>query len=259
MSITITTGIQKGGASKTSTAGIITHFLSEEGKRVLTCDLDCQGNLTELMSGMPASEFNERTVLQAIIENDATKYVYKVSDRIDLLPADNLLAMLPRHLYQKFGFSDISIYTQLRAILEPIKEKYDYIIIDTPPALSEHTVNALVASDFVVVLYESSQWCYSAIPNFMGTVELARQLNPSIQVAGILRTLNDIRRFDSKSFNEMIEEEYPELVFQTMIKRKAATGRISLYGFENNSELAEAIDQYKPFYQELMERVHVKV
>lgn len=255
MAVTITMGVQKGGCSKTSTCGIVIHLLAKEGNRVLAVDMDCQGNLTELLSGKPTIEFDKKTVLQALAKKDASSYLYNVSDQVDLLPADNLLAMLPRQLYMEFGFHDSAIYEQLALILKPLQDQYDFIIIDTPPALSEHTVNALVASDYVVVMYESSQWCYSAIPNFMGTVELAKKINENITVAGILRTLNDVRRYDAKAFNEMIVEEYPELVFDTVIKRKAATGRISLYGFENNAELTEAIDQYLPFYQELKKRV----
>lgn len=256
MATTISFGIQKGGCSKTTTSGILVHLLSKEGKKVLSVDMDSQGNLTEFLTGKPCMDFEKRTILEAIIEKNAEKFIYHINDHVDLIPADNLLAMLPRHLYKEFGFNDISIYLQIKDILEPLKDRYDYIIIDTPPALSEHTINSLVASDYVIVMYESSQWCYSAIPNFMGSVELAKQMNPSLKVAGLLRTLNDARRYDAKEFNELIEEEYPEITFDTVIRRKAATGRLSLLGFSENKELSEAIDQFLPFYEELKARVN---
>lgn len=255
MAITISLGIQKGGCSKTSTSGILIHFLNRDGKKVLAIDMDSQGNLTELLTSKPCMDFEKQTILEAMIEKDPEKYIYRISDQLDLLPSNNLLAMLPRHLYQEFGFNNAAIYLQLTELLQPLKEKYDYIIIDTPPALSEHTLNALAASDFVIVMYESSQWCYSAIPNFMGSVEVAKNLNPDLRIAGILRTLNDVRRYDSKEFNEMIQEEYPELVFDTIIRRKASTGRLPIFGFEGNKELQDAIDQFVPFYKELLHRV----
>jgi chromosome partitioning protein len=255
MALTISLGIQKGGCSKTSTSGILIHFLNKDGKKVLAIDMDSQGNLTELLTSKPCMDFEKQTILEAMIEKDAKKYIYRVSDKLDLIPSNNLLAMLPRHLYQEFGFNNAAIYTQLNELLAPIKDNYDYIIIDTPPALSEHTINALVASEFVIVMYESSQWCYSAIPNFMGSVELAKNLNPKLKIAGILRTLNDVRRYDSKEFNEMIQEEYPEMVFETIIRRKASTGRLPIFGFEGNKELQDAVNQFAPFYEELLNRV----
>jgi chromosome partitioning protein len=253
--LTISLGIQKGGCSKTSTSGILIHLMNNDGKKVLAIDMDSQGNLTELLTSRPCMDFEKQTILEAITEKDPERYIYRVSDKLDLLPANNLLAMLPRHLYQEFGFNNAAIYFQLSELLKPLKDKYDFIIIDTPPALSEHTLNALVASDFVIVMYESSQWCYSAIPNFMGSVEVAKNLNPNLRIAGILRTLNDVRRYDAKEFNEMIQEEYPELVFETIIRRKAATGRLPIFGFEENKELTDAIDQFVPFYKELLKRV----
>lgn len=256
MAITVSFGIQKGGASKTTTAGIFTYLLARDGMRVLACDMDCQGNLTELITGVTANEFHERTVLEAIQEKDAERFIYRVNDSIDILPANNLLSLLPRYLYQTFGFHDPNIYNVLSDILGPIRDRYDWVVIDTPPALSEATMNSLVASDYVVVMFESSQWCYSAIPNFLESVLLAQKLNPRLQVAGILRTLNDVRRADAKAFNDLIGEEYPDLVFETIIRRKAATGRLAINGFDpENKELLDGIEQYEAFYKEMMARV----
>ncbi|WP_126430066.1 ParA family protein [Brevibacillus marinus] len=255
MATSICFGIQKGGCSKTTTAGIVSYMFAENS-RVLAVDMDCQGNLTELLTKKAASEFVDNTILEALRDSDAEKYIFRVNDRLDVLPANNLLAILPRTLYEKFGLRSRSVYLQLRKILQPLQDRYDYIIIDTPPALSEHTMNALVASDYVVVMYESSAWCYSAVPNFIDSVSVAKQLNPQLKIAGILRTLNDVRRYDSKAFNDLIAEEYPDLVFQTIIRRKAATGRLSYYGFtDENNEIDEAIDQFKDFFKELNERV----
>jgi chromosome partitioning protein len=75
------------------------------------------------------------------------------------------------------------------------------------------------------------------------------------KVIGILRNLNDVRRNDEKAFNEMIEEDYPNYVFKTVITRKASVGRLSLYGFNENSELKKVLEPYRSFYKELIERV----
>ncbi|SFV03945.1 ParA family protein [Alicyclobacillus macrosporangiidus] len=256
MATKISFGIQKGGCSKTTTSGIFIHQLVTRDFRGLAIDMDSQGNLTELLTNQSANEFADRSVLEAIRDENIHPYIYKITDKLHILPANNLLATLPRLLYQKYGFHSNRVYTILRDLLREVEDEYDYIIIDTPPALSEHTVQALVASDWVVVMFECSQWCFSAIPNFMDSVEVARKLNPHLQVAGIVRTLNDIRRSDNKEFNELIAETYPDLVFETIIRRKAATGRLPIYGLgEANPEMAEALAQYESLFEEVMRRV----
>lgn len=81
-----------------------------------------------------------------------------------------------------------------------VKDEYDYILIDTPPSLSEQTSNALIASDYVIILYEGSKFCYSAVPNFMDTVDFATNKKGKLKVLGILLTLLDKRRTDVKLF-----------------------------------------------------------
>lgn len=255
-------GIQKGGCGKSTTTGILSYLLKEDGYRVLAIDMDSQGNLTELLSERPSNEFVEKSVLEAMQRNDVKNYIVPITDNLDLLPANNFLATLPRWIYTgKTYLGENLPYTGspslvLDTALEQVRSDYDFIVIDTPPSLSEQTTNALCASEYVVVLFESSNWCYSAIPNFMDSVVSAREFGKrGTKVLGILRTLNDIRRNDSRAFNEMIGEDYPNEVFKTIITRKAPVGRLALYGFNTNPELKQALEQYISFYKELIERV----
>src|SRR5699024_9988987 len=118
------------------------------------------------------------------------------------------------------------------------------------------TTNALAASDYVIVLYECSKFCYSAIANFIETIELIQNsVKTNLVNLGILRTLSDNRRKDAHFFNQVIEKEYPELVFDTIITRKASTGRLALRGFDKNFELNQAISQYVDFYDEIIQRI----
>lgn len=261
----ITFGIQKGGCGKSTTTGILAYLFAEDGYRVLAIDMDSQGNLTELLSEQPSNEFMGKSVLEAMQQNDIKNYVVPIRKNLDLLPSTNFLATLPRWIYTGKTYEGKSLPFKgnpsliLDAALEPVRADYDFIVIDTPPALSEQTTNALCASEYVIVLFESSNWCYSAIPNFMDSVESARDYGKrDTKVLGILRTLNDVRRSDAKAFNDLIAEDYPDDVFQTMITRKAQTGRLALYGFNDNTELKPALGQYRDFYKELMERVQSK-
>lgn len=259
MSKTITFGIQKGGSSKTTTSGIVCHLLSNEGYKVLAVDMDSQGNLTDLLSQREIEFFEGRTILEAFKEGNAAKYIYEVSENLHLLPADDFLATLPKFLYREYERKlnkDPNFI--LKQLLEQVKDQYDVIIIDTPPSLSEPMINALCASDEVVILCESSKWAFTAIERFLETaIHAQMNFNSKLHITGILRNLIDSRRTDSKAFSELIGDNYSDLVFNKIIKRKAQTGRISLNGFEDNPELKSAIEEYLPFYEELKQRVGI--
>lgn len=262
MAITITMGIQKGGCGKSTTTGVLSYLLSKDKYRVLAIDMDSQGNLSELLSGRSSNEFVEASILEAMQEQNAERYIVPITDNFDLLPANNFLATFSRWIYTSRTYKGEVVKAGknpsliLDELLEQVRDKYDFILIDTPPALSEQTTNALCASDFVIVLYEASNWCYSAVPNFMDSVKVAEEYGKrDTKVVGILRNMSDGRRNDAKAFNELIAEDYPEHVFKTVITRKASVGRLALYGFEENSELTKALEQYKSFYGELMDRV----
>lgn len=264
----ITFGLQKGGVSKSTTTGIMAHLLSQdkENYKVLAVDFDSQGNLTEFLTSQPANNFFDHSIFEAIAYKDPKKYIYKIDDNLDILPANNFLASYPKWIYTNIMPStekgqikvkyDGVASNQLKLTLDMIKDDYDYIVIDTPPALSEQTTNALIASDYVVVLYEASKYCYSAVPNFMETVEHI-QGSMDLEILGILRTLNDRRRKDVHFFNKLIKNDYPELIFDTVITRKASTGRLPLNGFVDNPELEDAISQFRGFYKEALERMEV--
>lgn len=259
MAKVLTFSIQKGGVSKTTTTGIVAYLMAKEGHRVLVVDMDSQGNVTNLLTQMEQEEYEGRSILEAFEEGNAAPYIVETPLNIDVLPADDFLAVFAKWLYSEYIKTGKPQALALYELLKPLQEKYDYILIDTPPSLSEQTTNAVCASDFVVILAESSKWAFTAIKRFVNTVEHAKQnLNPGLEIAGILRSMTDSRRYDSKVFVELIAKEYPDQVFETVIKRKAATGRLAVEGFENNKELKEALDMYQDFYQELKNRIGVE-
>jgi len=265
----ITFGLQKGGVSKTTTTGIMSYLFSNDQQKVLALDFDSQGNLTELLTNEPANNFINKSVFEAIAfrkYKSPKDFIQNVNENLDILPANNLLASYPKWLYtkqmpsveEKINYKGSAV-KQLYLMLEEVKDDYDYIFIDTPPALSEQTTNALAASDFVIILYECSKFCYSAIGNFMDTVDLIKStVKKDLKNLGISRTLSDNRRKDAHFFNKVIEQDYPGLVFDTIINRKATTGRLPLQGFERNKELDDALSQYQDLYKEILQRIQEK-
>lgn len=252
----ISFGIQKGGSSKTTTSGVIAHLLSKQHK-VLAVDMDSQGNLTEFLTKRDVVEFRGSTVLEAMQEQDAAPYIYKVTDSLHLLAAEDLLATFSRWLYSEYraeAKNDRALL--LSRTLDSVKDRYDYIIIDTPPALGDQTINSLAASDHVVAMFEASIFCYSALGRFLETCWNVRErVNPNMAVAGILRGLIDSRRTDNKALISQVRDVYGEMCFDTVLTRTAAAGRLAMTGFEDNKELERATAQYEIFLEELMKRV----
>jgi chromosome partitioning protein len=252
----ITFGISKGGSSKSTSSGITAYLLSEK-ERVLAIDMDGQGNLTSFLTGEYdiCNVFEERTVLEAIMNNDARPYIIKIKENLDLLPSNDFLATLPRRMFER-GLKLDALQEALKSVIED----YDWIIIDTPPSLSEQTVMPLStyskAGSYVVVMFDGSMFSYYAIPKFLEIIEGARErYNPTLKTAGILFSLVDSRSKENDVMREAIDEDYPNLKFDTVIRRKAATRRLAISGFEGNRELKTALEFYIPFVQELKERV----
>ena len=252
VAIVISFGIQKGGSSKTTTSGVVSYLLARD-KKVLAIDMDSQGNLTEFLSRRGVESFSGQTVLEAMKDGDVTDYIFEISGNLHLVPSDDLLATFSRWLYNEYRDNKV---LALKETLKPVMDIYDYIIIDTPPALGDLTINSLAASDRVVALFEASIFCYGALGRFLETCWHVREkVNPNLAVAGILRGLIDARRTDNKALISQVAETYGELCFETILTRNAAAGRLPLVGFENNNELGRAVGQYEHFVKELLDRV----
>lgn len=248
----ITYSLQKGGVGKTTSCGISAFLLSEMGYKVLAIDMDSQGNLTQLVSGYDDLEpFYEQTIKEALEYGDVNSFIKIASDNLHYVAADDYLVLITDYK----GPTPKS--TLLRKAIDKVKEEYDFIVIDTPPNLSIQTVNALIASDYVVILFETAKFSYNAIPRFMDSIIGARDNgNPDLKVAGILATLSDARRNDNKELLQLINEEYGDLVFKSIIPRRAAIGRLSVYGFFDNPEIRQATEAHKDFVKELLTRVN---
>lgn len=151
----------------------------------------------------------------------------------------------------------------LQKDFEPVMNDYDGIIIDTPPALSEQTVMPLStyseAGSRAVVMFDGSMFAYYAIPKFLEIIEGAKErYNPALQTAGLLFSLIDARAKENEVMEESIDEDSPGLKFNSIIRRKAATRRLAISGFEGNAELKKALEYYIPFVEELKELVQQK-
>lgn len=257
MGISIAFGIQKGGVGKTTTSAITSYLLSREGTKVLAVDFDSQGNLTQFLSMRNIYDFAHQTVYEAVKEQDARPYIHSISENLHLLPAEDFLSGFPAWLRTEYRGKG-NLNTVLRETLAVVKDEYDYIIIDLPPNLGDHTINGLTAADYVVVMLQSEKFCYDAVDRYLEFLidGIKTKTNPDIVLAGILASMSDSRTALDQSILEQAREEYEDLMFEAVIKRRSRIKEYTVAGLQDHTKAdKEALDQYYEFIRELKERV----
>ena len=253
MAITISIGLQKGGVGKTTTTGVVSYILSKKYK-VLAVDFDSQGNLTQLLSQRPLARFEDQTVLEAIKEGDPKPYIYPIRDNLDLLPADDYLSSLTNFLYQEY---EGARNRALANTLDKIYDDYDFILIDLPPNLGEHTVNGIVASNYVLAIMQSEPFSFDALRRYIETIEFIKEkVRNDLVFLGILATMADTRTVIDETIIDKARKRYGDLVFDTIIKRRSRLKEFSITGIqEDTKQDIEALKPYVSFVKELLLRV----
>lgn len=254
MAKVISFGIQKGGSGKSSSTGITAYLLAKK-YRILAVDFDSQGNLTQLLSLKSLQEFEGKTVLEAVQEEDPRPYIYPVTDFLHLLPADDFLSIFGREVIPKYNKGNPSEI--LRNTLKVVQDDYDFILCDLPPNLGDQTINGLYAADYVVVMMQAAPFCYDALHRFLEMVKFIQEReHPDIKVAGILPTMVVSRAVIDEGILVQVTQEFNDLVFNTVIKRRQRIQDFSASGItEATKEDREALAPYKAFVKELLNRV----
>lgn len=217
---------------KTTTAINLTAALAAADRRVLLVDGDPQGNATSGL-GVAVGE-NMPTVYDVIlgVVPAAEALVRGVHlTTLDLLPASTDLAGAEVELVTEEGRE-----TRLASALQPLRGHYDYIIVDCPPSLGLLTINMLAAADLILIPLQCEYFALEGLSQLLRTVEMVReQLNPTLEIGGVLLTMYDSRLNLSKQVAEDAREHFRDLVFQAVIPR--------------NIRLAEAPSFGKPILQ----------
>jgi len=207
---------QKGGVGKTTTAINLSVGLSELGKRVLVIDLDPQANLT-MGLGVDYPDELDYTIANVMLSKEKIKkqdYVKKY-DKLDFIPASIELVELEDKLGTAIGRE-----SYLADFLSEFKEDYDYCIIDCLPSLNILTVNALCASDEVIIPVQSQYFSVKGLELLLNTIATIKaKINKDLQIAGVLFTMLDGRSTFQKSAAEIVKVKYGERlnVFETYI------------------------------------------
>jgi chromosome partitioning protein len=203
---------QKGGVAKTTTTLNLGVAFQELGHRVLAVDLDPQGNLT-MSQGMDPDTV-DRSMFDVLVHSLPIKDVIHQAE-VDIAVSSIDLAGAELALSSMIGRE-----RALQKALLPIRNEYDYILIDTPPSLGLLTINALTASDHVIVPVQCEYLSLRGLVQLEGTLQMIREnLNPSVEIRGILPTMFDGRTLHAKEAVEMLKENFGNLVFDTKIKK----------------------------------------
>jgi chromosome partitioning protein len=240
---------QKGGVGKTTTTVNLSACLAVKGQRVLTVDIDPQGNTT---SGLGIDKTDVQASIYDVIINDLPLQETALKTKIDTLflsPSNIHLAGAEVELV-----SVISREMRLKSAIAEVKGLYDYILIDCPPSLGLLTVNALTAADTILVPIQCEYYALEGLSQLMNTVRIVQKhLNPALKVEGVVLTMFDARTNLSIQVVEEVKKYFGNQVYRTIIPRNVRLSEAPSFGlpiilYDERSKGAES-------YMELAEEV----
>jgi chromosome partitioning protein len=203
---------QKGGVAKTTTTLNLAVAFAEAGKRVLAIDMDPQGNLTMSQGIDPDSV--EKSMYDVLVHHISIREVIRKRE-VDVACASIDLAGAEIAMSTQIGRE-----RSLEKALRPVLEDYDFVCIDTPPSLGLLTINALTAADKVIVPVQCEYLSMRGLIQLQNTLSMIREeLNPDVEIEGILPTLVDSRTVHAKEAIEILEENFGDRVFATRIRK----------------------------------------
>ncbi|MDR1839015.1 MAG: ParA family protein [Treponema sp.] len=204
---------QKGGVGKTTSAINIGAFLAEAGKTVLLVDFDAQGNLSSGIGAKPPKPGIYELLSGAATVEQATRKTAVTN--LEVIPANRELSGAAVELIEE---KERNYF--LRKALAPIKNSYDYILIDCPPSLGQLTMNGLAAADLMLIPMQCEYFAMEGLQELLHTTKLIQKsLNPSLKVGGIFFTMYDPRTRLANDVIKLISANYKDKVFNTIIPR----------------------------------------
>jgi chromosome partitioning protein len=238
---------QKGGVAKTTTTLNLAAAFAEQGHRVLCVDMDPQGNLT--MSQGIDPDTLEQSMFDVLVYDISIREVIRRRE-IDVACASIDLAGAEIAMSTKIGRE-----RSLSKALHPVSEDYDWIFIDTPPSLGLLTVNALTAADQVIVPVQCEYLSMRGLLQLQNTLSMIREnLNPEVQIAGILPTMVDTRTLHAKEALEILEENFGDRVFGARIRKTVRFAEAPVKGMSvlKYDPKGTAADAYRQLAKEVL-------
>ncbi len=226
----VTVANNKGGVAKTTTVVALAQAWADKGLQVLAVDLDSQGNLTTLLSPID-SDKHIRTIREALIERKDLP-IEHISDNLDLVPATLSLSNIESEITQFYRES------VLKKLLDAVKDDYDLIIIDCPPALGMLTFSALIASQALVMPVMADSLSYAGMTMVAELASRVKEYNPELKLKGVVVTkfkADKISNFYLKKIKEDSGKAFVEPVVHEATKIRQATAlKESIYKYDSS-------------------------
>jgi chromosome partitioning protein len=232
---------QKGGVAKTTTTLNLAVAFAEEGHRVLCCDMDPQGNLT-MSQGIDPDSLS-KSMFDVLVHRISIREVIHKRE-IDIAVASIDLAGAEIAMSAMIGRERL-----LQKALAEVADDYDFVFIDTPPSLGLLTINALTASDKVIVPVQCEYLSMRGLAQLQNTLAMIREnLNPNVEIEGILPTLVDLRTLHAQEAIDLLEESFGERVFASRIRKtvrfaEAPVKGMSVLKYDPDGKAAHAYRQ----------------
>jgi chromosome partitioning protein len=240
---------QKGGTGKTTTSIALSAGLARRGKKVLLIDIDSQANTSKVVLPHYQQLSKEDTIYSTILERKSLPIHQTTIPNLDIVPSHILLSNTDVELTTAIDHREARLKTQLDAV----KERYDYVFIDCPPALSWLTVNAFTASDGIIVIVSPGYFELDSIVQITKTInEVRGYFNPGLKLLGFLFTMSD-PTVNTKTSLQVLRQTYTTKVFSTVIPRNtdlrdAHFNKQDIFSFSPEAKAAHA-------YQKLIDEI----
>ena len=240
---------QKGGVGKTTTAINLSACLAEKGKRVLTIDMDPQGNTT---SGLGIDKSTVEHTSYQLLTNETTIWEAMT---LSVIASERSLAGAEIEL---IGVEDREFI--LKKEVDKVRDNYDFVIIDCPPSLNTLTVNAMTTADTVLVPIQCEYYALEGLSQLIHTIDLVQQrLNPELHIDGIVFTMYDVRTNLSNQVVENVRTNLDTKIYDTLIPRNIRLAEAPSHGLPINmyDTKSAGAESYRMLAKEVMERKNV--
>lgn len=248
---------QKGGVGKTTTCVNMSAYLASMGNKCLLIDLDSQGSATTGL-GVDKKALTA-TVCDVLIDDTPIEsaIIKTKIDNLYILPASIDLATAEVDLVYMKGRERV-----LKRALDGVKDDYDYILIDCPPSLALLTINALTASNSVIIPLQSEFYALEGLAQLLNSIRLVKEhLNETLEVEGVVLTMNDARAVMSRDISSEVRKFFGDKAYKTVIPRNVRLAEAPSYGVPImlHDKTAAGAKAYYSLTEEFLQKQKIKV